>query len=150
MKIRLTSIESGIAGEYFVAAELSRRGLIATLTIKNTKGIDILAARHTGQSVGIQVKTAYNSGKEWLLSKSAETAIDPNYFYVFVNLNNGKEPSYHIVPSVIVADRVARHHKEWLAGTKKDGGQRKDVDLRSFIDRACEYKDRWELLGLDE
>ncbi|MGB7590791.1 MAG: transposase [Terriglobia bacterium] len=31
---------TGVAGEYFVAAELSRRGWIATLTLKNTPNIE--------------------------------------------------------------------------------------------------------------
>src|ERR1700678_3273619 len=39
------------------------------------KGIDILVARHTGQFVGIHLKTAYGSGKEWLISKAVEVAI---------------------------------------------------------------------------
>ena len=34
---------AGVAGEYFVAAELSRRGLIASISMRNTRGIDILA-----------------------------------------------------------------------------------------------------------
>ena len=32
----------GSAGEFFVAAELTRRGYVASLTGKNTKAIDIL------------------------------------------------------------------------------------------------------------
>jgi len=32
---------TGVAGEYFVAAELSRRGFIASITMRNTRGIDI-------------------------------------------------------------------------------------------------------------
>jgi len=35
---------TGVAGEFNVAAELSRRGYIATLTQRNTRGIDILAS----------------------------------------------------------------------------------------------------------
>ena len=31
----------GIAGEYFVAAELSRRGFIASISMRNTRGIKI-------------------------------------------------------------------------------------------------------------
>jgi len=34
---------AGVAGEYFVAAELSRRGYIASISLRNTRGIDILA-----------------------------------------------------------------------------------------------------------
>lgn len=33
---------TGVAGEYFVAAELSRRGFIASITMRNSPGIDIL------------------------------------------------------------------------------------------------------------
>jgi hypothetical protein len=55
---RLSTTLSGIAGEYFVAAELSRRGYVASLTLQNTRGIDILASNGDAtKSVGIQVKT---------------------------------------------------------------------------------------------
>ena len=44
----------GIAGEFFVAAELTRRGIVASLTSKNTKAIDILASNKDGsKSVSI-------------------------------------------------------------------------------------------------
>ena len=33
----------GVSGEFFVAAELSQRGIVATMTLKNTPYIDILA-----------------------------------------------------------------------------------------------------------
>jgi hypothetical protein len=37
---RLSTGLSGVAGEYFVAAELSRRGYIASITLRNTRGVD--------------------------------------------------------------------------------------------------------------
>lgn len=37
----------GIASEYYVAWELSRMGYIASLTLKNTKGINILVLNET-------------------------------------------------------------------------------------------------------
>lgn len=141
---------SGVAGEYFVAAELSRQGYIATLTLKNTRGIDILVANYLGHSVGVQVKTSQGAGKEWILTKGAETVSDPNLVYVFVNLNGLAEPHYHVVPSAVVAEHIARHHVEWLAGTKRDGGARKDTEMRAFRDREAQYRDAWHLLGLEE
>ncbi|MGB2998104.1 MAG: hypothetical protein WBC59_05650, partial [Phycisphaerae bacterium] len=51
----LPSILVGVSGEYFVAAELSRRGYIASITLRNTRGIDILAANaDASRSVSIQ------------------------------------------------------------------------------------------------
>lgn len=34
----------GFAGEYFVAAELSLRGYLASITLRNSRGIDIIAS----------------------------------------------------------------------------------------------------------
>ena len=142
---------SGVAGEHFVAGELSRRGYIASITLRNTRGVDILAAgRDAARSAGIQVKTNQGSEKAWLLNKKAEVLEEDGMFYVFVNLNgpNGS-PSYHVVPSAIVAEHCRRTHSEWLNTSGRGGRQRKDSNMRKFGDPHDEWKDRWEVLGLD-
>jgi hypothetical protein len=48
----------------------------------------------------------------------------------------------------VVADYARTDHAEWLSGTKRDGGARKDLSMRSFRGAANEYLDRWDLLGL--
>src|SRR5215207_5258446 len=104
---RLSTGLSGVAGEYFVAAELSRRGYVASLTLRNTRGIDILASNlDATKSVGIQVKTNQSDGKEWMLNKKVEAEAEDlaaNLFYVFVRLNGLKSPEYYVVPRVDVA-----------------------------------------------
>ena len=52
-----TNVLTGSAGEYFVAAELSRRGVVAALTMSGTDAFDILAVNKAGRSYSIQVKT---------------------------------------------------------------------------------------------
>ena len=55
---KIPSVLTGVAGEYFVAAELSRRGYIASISLRNTRGIDILATNQDGsRSITIQCKT---------------------------------------------------------------------------------------------
>jgi hypothetical protein len=62
---KLTSVLCGVAGEYFVAAELSRRGYVASLTLRNTRGIDVLASNSDAtKTVGIQVKTNQTDRRE--------------------------------------------------------------------------------------
>lgn len=148
-RVKLDAGLSGVAGEYFVAAELSRRGYIATLTLKNTRGVDILCANRTGTAVKIQVKTNQGGGKEWILTKSSEGVSDPHFFYVFVNLHGQKSPEYHVVPSDVVAHHISTFHVEWLAGTKRDGSARKDTEMRAFRDKDNQYLSRWDILGLD-
>src|SRR5687767_2416400 len=120
---RLSPSLSGVAGEYYVAAELSRRGYIATITLKNTENIDILASRRDGsKTIAIQVKTNRDGAKEWMLNKKAETHWKQDFFYVFVNLNGRNQPpTFHVVDSNVVAGFCADFHREWLAGKKRDG-----------------------------
>ena len=127
MKGDRSRITTGISAEYFVAAELSRRGLYASITLKNTPGIDILAADESGSRVFfIQVKSKKQMGKggtkAWLLSKGDESIIGKDFFYVFVNLNNKKfsPPDIYIVPSKVVSSRIRENHRKFLEGGGKD------------------------------
>lgn len=149
---KLTTSLSGAAGQYFVAGELSRRGIIATVTLRNARGIDILASNQSAsRTISIQVKTNQLSGKKWLLDKKAEDLFADNLYYVFVNLN-GQEgaPTYHVVLSMIVASYVKIRHQNWLAGAKKDGSARKDSSMRVFQDNDDEYLGAWDQSGFKE
>jgi hypothetical protein len=146
----LSTTLSGISGEYFVAAELSRRGYVASVTLRNTKGIDILASNvNATKSVGIQVKTNQGIGKAWVLNKKVESETATNLFFVFVRLNGLGTAEYYIVPRVDVAAFARKFHAQWLSGKRRDGKPRKDGDMRKFADLEGRYRDRWDLLGLD-
>jgi hypothetical protein len=149
--VRLPATLSGVAGEYFVAAELSRRGYVATLTLRSTRGIDILASNADSTcSVGIQVKTSQFPKPAWLASKKVEDAeLAENLFFVFVSLNGLGAPSYYVVPRSVVATFVRKNHEAWLSQPKRDGKPRKDTAMREFQDLEGLYLNRWDLLGLD-
>lgn len=141
---------AGVAGEYFVAGELSRRGFIASITMRNSPGIDVLATNlKAKKAVTIQCKTSRSSTKGWILSEKAEDFAPKNHFYVFVRLGAATDrPAYHIVPSKVVAKYVATRHRAWLKGKKPNGGQRKDSAMRKFRDAEGKYLEKWDLLGL--
>jgi hypothetical protein len=139
---------SGIAGEYFVAAELSRRGFMASVTLRNSDSIDIHASSPDIDSIfAIQVKTQQSSVRSWPLSQKAETLISPNLFYVFVSFRGILErPDYFIVPSNIVAAQTKAAHSKWLATPGKKGQAHNDSTMRIFEDKVEEFKEKWELL----
>ena len=147
---KLTTLLSGVAGEYFVAAELSRKGFIASITLRNSKGVDILASNfEASRSVAIQVKTNQGSKRGWLMSSKAEGFYSENHFYVFVNLNGlAGSPEYFIVPSKTVAEYVTTRHAAWLATPGKKGRVHQDNSIRKFSDPEGKYLNRWDLLGL--
>lgn len=144
----------GITGEYFVAAELAQRGAIATLTMKNTPRVDIIAVSlSTGRVVNIQVKTRskYYETADWRLSSKDEASSElRNLFYIFVKLRGeGILPEYYIVPQKEVSDIIHSRHEEYMKRRKRDREERKDTTMRGFpLAIAKKYKDRWELLGL--
>jgi len=148
MKPKGSSILTGVSGEYFVAAELSRLGYIASITLRNTRGVDILVSDLDAQKlVGIQVKTTLGARRDWMMKKKAEDYFADNLFYVFVLLKQGL-PEFYVVPSREVASHVRTRHAEWLVTPGKRGQVRNDSPLRKFSDHEAGYLNRWDLLGL--
>jgi hypothetical protein len=146
---KIPIILAGVAGEYLVAGELSRRGWIASITLRNTQGVDILASSlDLNRSVGIQVKTSQYPKAVWLLNKKAESLVDEDLFYVFVRLNGLGAPKFHIVPSSVVAEYTRRTHEAWLKRPGRDGQDHRDNPQRKFADEDEQFLDRWDWLGL--
>ncbi|HEX4143208.1 MAG TPA: hypothetical protein VHY91_06635 [Pirellulales bacterium] len=150
MSAKIPGILAGVAGEYFVAAELSRRGYIASISLRNSRGIDILATKHDAtKSVTIQCKANQLGRKEWMLSDKSETFVADNHFYMFVSLGKSDErPHFHIVPSERVARDIKTSHERWLAAAGRGGHKRVDSSIRKFADEADEFLEKWELLRL--
>lgn len=147
--MKIPSLLAGVAGEYFVAAELSRRGHIASISLRNTRGIDILVTNGDGsRSVTIQCKTNQSGRSVWILNEKCETFIAPSHFYVLIALGKVNERSrYFVVPSCDVAEYVSRTHREWLLRPGRGGRKHVDNPVRNFCAEE-HYLERWDLLGL--
>ncbi|ESU20193.1 hypothetical protein FEDK69T_30460 [Flavobacterium enshiense DK69] len=138
----------GIAGEYYAAAEISRRGFLAAITLRNSDGVDILVSNIEGSKLfSIQVKTTQNKSK-WILNKKIENDKAENKYFVFVNIPQDleKQPKYYIVKSAILADRIYNGHRNWLSEPGKNGKTRNDSDVRQFDPK---YFKQEELLNWD-
>jgi hypothetical protein len=147
---KLSSVLSGVAGEYYVAAKLSSHGHLASITLRNTKGVDILCSNGDAtKSIAIQVKTNRSSARQWVLTNKSEDFYADNLYYVFVNLNDGKKfPDFFVVPSKTVANHIKTNHKTWLDTPGKQGQVHKDNSMRNFTDLDEKYLDNWNVLGL--
>ncbi|TAE76937.1 MAG: aspartate ammonia-lyase [Verrucomicrobia bacterium] len=147
---KTSALLAGVAGEYFVAAELSRRGWIASISLRNTRGVDILATNSEATlSVSIQCKSTQGSKAAWILSDKSESFVSDSHFYVFVILGSRLErPHFHIVPSRDVAESICQDHSAWLRTPGRDGKAHVDNAIRKFEDKDGKYLERWDLLGL--
>ena len=81
----LNKTNSGIAAEFLVAGELARRGFNVTLTLGNTKSIDLLIEKNN-KLIPVQVK-GIQRRKSICWNISLSKLENDNMIYVLVNLN---------------------------------------------------------------
>src|SRR4051794_28740902 len=95
-KPRVDGQMTGLAGEFFVAAELLKRGLQTSLTFGNAKAIDLFAMHQkTGKPFAVQVKALRTKNYFPIGPKR----IEENAIYVFVILNKTDvPPDFFVVP----------------------------------------------------
>jgi glycosyltransferase involved in cell wall biosynthesis len=75
----------GAAGVHFVVSELSRRGLIALPTTRNTAGIDVVVVNTNGTGhANLQVKTSGRKVRFWPIGKRYKELRGKRNYYVFV------------------------------------------------------------------
>lgn len=125
---------TGLAGEFFVAAELLKRGLQTSLTFGNAKAIDLFAVNATtGETFTIQVKSLRRKN----FFPIDPTKIRPTSIYVFVVLNNrGASPDYYIVPGKHLSEVPEKFGKWFLNYKTFPGIHPKDL---------VEYHENWQI-----
>jgi len=84
---------TGLAGEFFVAAELLKRNFQVSVTFGNAKSIDLFAANEDRQTYIVQVKSVRTKN----YFPIPRDAIKANQVYVFVILNQPGQPVEYFV-----------------------------------------------------
>ena len=148
----------GVAGEYYVCAELCRRGILALVTPKNNPLYDIVAADPLGnRSVSIQVKTMSLQNKQgWRLNKDiCNKRNNANLFVVLVKLNDDGTNDYYVYDYDVLSQRISCLYADYMKTPKRDGSRRRDVDfrwfdLRYFTDYDYSRRNKWDLLGFNQ
>lgn len=154
----MDKIQTGLAGEYYALAQMTQRGLVATLTLGNTKGVDILVTNQgLNKLYKIEVKTSSTKpGKaklfgegmflSWTMSKKHEELVDPNLVYCFIKLRDVKAlPQFFLVPSKDVAEYVRWQHEYWRSTNES----LTDTNMRQFripVEDPKGYEGNWALL----
>jgi predicted AAA+ superfamily ATPase len=117
-----------LAGEYFVAAELYRRGYCVGMTIGNAKAIDVLVEKD-GRMISIQVKAIRDKKSVgWPMMKDR---VKEDVVYVFVLLNKpGTKPDYFIATAQEARSKVKQYETRGI------------IDLSSL--KSADFQERWD------
>ena len=150
----------GATGEYLVAAELSRRGLIATTFTGNVPHYDIIASDDAGHHVSVQVKASKGgswqfanitnfceitfSGKRQIVGKGKPSPIQ-RLVFVFVSIDVDGNDHFFVLTWRQLRDLLVKQHKAYL---KKHNGvrpKRWDSLHAGIIETSLyPYRDKWD------
>jgi hypothetical protein len=110
----------GAAGVHYVASQLSMRGMIALITLRNTRGIDLVVLNADGSKhASIQVKTRQRRSSHWLVGTRFDEFRGPTSYYVFVRWL----PSKQFEAFLEAADCVAEESLRRIRAGRKRGNK---------------------------
>lgn len=123
------------AGQFFAAAELSRRGYQVALTLGNAEGVDLMAVTPSGRMIKVEVK-AMSTRNFWRYRR-----IEPedDLMYVFVYLGDDR-PHYYILTSM----EAAKEREEYFNSQRPE--KRVEPDAPNWGARFSQierYEDAW-------
>ena len=152
----------GQTGEYLVAAELSRRGLIATTFTGNVPDFDIIASDAKGRHVSVQVKASQGGrwqfgdvrrffdialdGKRQVVGKP-KTCPVRRLVVVFVSIAEDRNDRFYIVTWQRLRDLLVRHHMDYLR--RHDGirpKQWKSMHSAIVEKSLLRYRGQWKTI----
>ena len=145
----------GAAGVYHVASELSRRGLIALPTTRNTKGYDIIVADPEGSCyANIDVKTSQRCVIWWPMPSSDSVCAGPNDYYVLLRwIKKEKRFEGFMLTGVEAKKEVVRSENEDPSNVRNRSEGKHiwtGVDVgRVLSEDAVGWKRRWEIWTLN-
>jgi hypothetical protein len=123
---------SHLAGEYFVAAELFKRGYSVALTMGNAKAIDLFAEKGL-RTVNVQVKAiSLRKNVGWPMLKAK---VFDGIIYVMVILNDSNTPpTYFIARGDEIRDKISEYDSK--------GGYRGILNYGKI--NSDQFRSRWD------
>ena len=147
----------GNAGEYYVMAELLKRGIIAALTPRNAPSFDILATKGN-RTVRIRVKTKSQEYSIWQYSVKKDGSIFRNLskdgdFTVLVDLAMAtKDLKFYIVPTCRIDVLLKEDFEEWVSTPGKNNrphdpkNKKRNLSQEKYAQELGKCLNKWEKL----
>ena len=118
-----------LAGEFYVAAELNRRGIFASVTYGAAKNADVLAFdQQSKQTATIEVKTTGHPNKKWITGQHSidKNSIQSQLFWVLVLVPDKEDintaPRFFVFTSKELVEKVSENHDSYRTGYQEKHG----------------------------
>ena len=125
-----------MAGVYFVAAQASLHGMIASPTSRGAMAADLLITdSECKRAFSVQVKTNKVTFGFWLMGKRCIELVLPALVYALVNIRK-EEVEYFLVPSAVVAEKIKVSEASRTRKQTWFSLYRKEIEM---------YRDNWSI-----
>jgi hypothetical protein len=135
----------GLAGEFFVAAELQRRGITASITYGNAKKADVVALSVSG-SVAVVLEVKTTSELTWVVGGTIPDKSQQLWVFVHLPKDDQKPPRYFILTDENLHDILMPVHQTYLDGYRK----KHDCEFTGAcvfklpIEKAMPFEGKWK------
>lgn len=137
-----------LAGEFFVAAELQRRGVSAAVTYGNAKKADVVAFSTTGEkAVVIEVKST--SQPKWVVGSITPPSSSKLWVFVYLPSDVSEAASYYVLLQSELHDILAPLDEKYRLRFKEKhgeeyGNRRGVVNFSRDEAERLGLKNRWD------
>jgi hypothetical protein len=133
-----------LSGEFFVAAELQRRGVSASVTYGNAKRADVVVFSELSSNIVVaEVKST--SGNRWVIGPIVPARSEKPWVFVHIPENPDETPNFYILTQSELTDILAPLDQEFRRRYLKKHGvefQGRGVVGLSFA-QAEPHKNAW-------
>ena len=147
----------GNAGEYYVVAELLKRGVVAALAPRNAPGFDVLATWRNF-TARIRVKTKSEQYDIWQWTAKPDGTIfrhlyDSADFTVLVNLTQRTaDLAFFVVPTTVLHKWLTERFTQWLDTPGKNGrphsaiNPKRHLSFKYHADDLEAFRENWSII----
>lgn len=134
-----------MAGEHFVAAELLRRCLAASVTMGNAKRADVVVMNASATKV-VVVEVKSSARSEWIVGSLPPEPSDQPWVFVRIPINKEHSPEYFVFTAAELNEILLPRHEAYCKRFQEKHGKPfsgKGV-MALKLEDAHKGKNRWE------
>jgi hypothetical protein len=134
---RRSGYQTQWSAQFFVAAELSRRGYVVALTLGNAPRTDLMVTSPSGSCFRVEVK-GQATKSFWLVRRHA---VDEDHFYILVFVPKAGSPDFF----VLTCEEVQTLREEYAQKSTARGRYHDDCGGFNWTTPHL-HRDRWDKL----
>lgn len=141
-----------LAGEFYVAAELSRRKIVSSITYGSSKKADIFAFSDDKEKLAL-IEVKASNKKKWPLGEKVlnRNLWKPRSFWILVDLSSQPPhpPNFYIFTATELGKLVETGHVAYAERYhKKHGKQYEGLNVPNIrLKDISIFQDRWDIIN---